>query len=39
MGQGLIAQVGGIPGMEVVAAADLDLERTLGAFREEGGIR
>jgi predicted homoserine dehydrogenase-like protein len=36
MGQGLIAQVGGIPGMEVVAAADLDLERTLGAFREGG---
>lgn len=36
MGRGLIAQVGGIPGMEVVAAADLDLERTLGAFREGG---
>ena len=32
MGRGLVAQVEGIPGMEVVAAADLDLERTLGRF-------
>src|SRR5829696_5956265 len=36
MGRGLIAQVGDIPGMEVVAAADVDLERALGAFRETG---
>jgi predicted homoserine dehydrogenase-like protein len=34
MGRGLIAQVGGIPGMEVVAVADLDLERAMGAFRD-----
>ena len=36
MGRGFMAQVGGIPGMELVAVADLDLERTLGAFREGG---
>lgn len=36
MGRGFIAQVGDVPGMEMVAAADLDLERTLGAFREGG---
>jgi predicted homoserine dehydrogenase-like protein len=36
MGRGLIAQVRGIPGMEVVAVADLDLERTLGAFQAGG---
>jgi predicted homoserine dehydrogenase-like protein len=36
MGRGLIAQVRGIPGMEVVAAADLDLERTLGTFQAGG---
>ena len=36
MGRGFIAQVGDIPGMEVVAAADVDLEPALGAFRETG---
>jgi predicted homoserine dehydrogenase-like protein len=36
MGRGLIAQVRGIPGMEVVATADLDLERAMGAFRDGG---
>jgi predicted homoserine dehydrogenase-like protein len=36
MGRGLIAQVAGIPGMEVVAAADLYVERTIEAFREAG---
>ncbi len=36
MGRGLIAQVRGIPGMEVVAAAVLDLERAMGAFRDGG---
>jgi len=36
MGRGFIAQVADIPGMEVVAAADVDLERTFGAFREAG---
>jgi predicted homoserine dehydrogenase-like protein len=36
MGRGFIAQVAGIPGMEVVAAADVDLERALAAFREVG---
>ena len=36
MGRGLIAQVAGIPGMEVVAAADLYVERTVEAFREAG---
>ncbi len=36
MGRGFIAQVAGIPGMEVVAAADLYVERTIEAFREAG---
>ena len=36
MGRGFIAQVSGIPGMEVVAAADVDAERALTAFREAG---
>jgi predicted homoserine dehydrogenase-like protein len=36
MGRGFIAQVANIPGMEVVAAADVDLERSLAAFREAG---
>jgi predicted homoserine dehydrogenase-like protein len=36
MGRGFIAQVAGIPGMEVVAAADLYVERTVEAFREAG---
>jgi predicted homoserine dehydrogenase-like protein len=36
MGRGLIAQVRGIPGMEVVTAAVLDLERAMGAFRDGG---
>ena len=36
MGRGFIAQVAGIPGIEVVAAADLYLERTIEAFREAG---
>ncbi len=36
MGRGFIAQVGRIPGMEVVAAADLDLERALEVFRSVG---
>jgi predicted homoserine dehydrogenase-like protein len=36
MGRGFIAQVSGIPGMEVVAAADVDPERALSAFREVG---
>ena len=36
MGRGFIAQVAGIPGMEVVAAADLYVERTIEAFREVG---
>ena len=36
MGRGFIAQVAGIPGMETVAVADVDLERGLGAFREAG---
>ena len=36
MGRGFMAQVRDIPGMEVVAAADVDLERTLGAFRDAG---
>jgi predicted homoserine dehydrogenase-like protein len=34
MGRGFVAQVAGIPGMEVVAAADLDPERALTTFRE-----
>jgi len=36
MGRGLVAQISGIPGMAVVAAADMDLERALGALRETG---
>jgi predicted homoserine dehydrogenase-like protein len=36
MGRGFVAQVSGIPGMEVVAAADVDAERALAAFREAG---
>ncbi len=36
MGRGFIAQVAGIPGMEVVATADVDTERALQAFREAG---
>jgi predicted homoserine dehydrogenase-like protein len=36
MGRGFVAQVAGIPGMEVVAAADMDPERALAAFREAG---
>jgi predicted homoserine dehydrogenase-like protein len=36
MGRGFIAQVAGIPGMEVVAAADLDVGLTIEAFREAG---
>lgn len=36
MGRGFIAQVAGIPGMEVIAAADLDPERTLKTFRDVG---
>lgn len=36
MGRGFVAQVSGIPGMEVVAAADVDAERALTAFREAG---
>ena len=34
MGRGFVAQVEDIPGIEVVAAADADLERTFGAFRD-----
>ncbi|MDX6381237.1 MAG: hypothetical protein QOI57_2261 [Rubrobacteraceae bacterium] len=36
MGRGFVAQVAGIPGMEVVVAADMDPERALAAFREVG---
>src|SRR5919112_210095 len=36
MGRGFIAQVGEIPGMGVVAGADLDLKRTLEVFRSVG---
>ena len=36
MGRGLIAQVAGIPGMEVTAVADIDPERAVGAFQEIG---
>lgn len=36
MGRGFIAQVAGIPGMEVVAAADVHVEAALAAFREVG---
>lgn len=34
MGRGFIAQVAGIPGMEVTAASDLDVERARDAFRD-----
>ncbi len=36
MGRGFVAQVAGIPGMEVVIAADMDPNRALSAFREAG---
>jgi hypothetical protein len=36
MGRGFVAQVEGIPGMGVVAAADLDPERALEALRASG---
>jgi predicted homoserine dehydrogenase-like protein len=36
MGRGFIAQVAGIPGMEVTAAADIEPERAMSAFREIG---
>ncbi len=36
MGRGFIAQVVGIPGMEVAAVADIDPERAITAFREVG---
>jgi predicted homoserine dehydrogenase-like protein len=36
MGRGFVAQVAGIPGMEVAAAADVGVERALSAFREVG---
>jgi len=36
MGRGFIAQVAGIPGMEVVAAADILPKRAFEAFREAG---
>jgi len=36
MGRGFVAQVAGIPGMEVVVAADVDPQRALGALREAG---
>lgn len=36
MGRGFVAQVAGIPGMEVVAAADMDPKRAMAAFRETG---
>ena len=36
MGRGFMAQVAGIPGMEVVIAADMDQGRALSAFREAG---
>jgi predicted homoserine dehydrogenase-like protein len=36
MGRGLVAQIAGIPGMEVAAAADIAPERALDAFREVG---
>jgi predicted homoserine dehydrogenase-like protein len=36
MGRGFVAQVAGIPGMEVVIAADMDPGRALSAFREAG---
>jgi predicted homoserine dehydrogenase-like protein len=36
MGRGFVAQVAGIPGMEVVMAADVDPARALSALREAG---
>jgi predicted homoserine dehydrogenase-like protein len=36
MGRGFVAQVEDIPGMEVVAAADIDPERALAALRASG---
>jgi predicted homoserine dehydrogenase-like protein len=36
MGRGFISQVAGIPGMEITAAADVDVQRALSAFRETG---
>lgn len=36
MGRGFVAQVQDIPGMEVVAAADIDTERALAALRASG---
>jgi predicted homoserine dehydrogenase-like protein len=36
MGRGFIAQVAGIPGMETVAVADVDLRRGMDALREVG---
>lgn len=36
MGRGFIAQVAGLPGMEVTAVADIDPERAMTAFREVG---
>lgn len=36
MGRGFIAQVAGIPGMEVSAVADIEPERAMTAFREAG---
>jgi predicted homoserine dehydrogenase-like protein len=36
MGRGFVAQVAGIPGMEVVIAADMDPVRAVSAFREAG---
>ncbi len=36
MGRGFVAQVAGIPGMAVVAAADVDPERALAVFRGAG---
>ncbi|QBD78523.1 NAD(P)-dependent oxidoreductase [Ktedonosporobacter rubrisoli] len=36
MGAGLIAQIGEMNGMDVVAAADIDLPRAVGAFRAIG---
>src|SRR3954451_1010300 len=36
MGRGFVAQVRRIPGMEVVAVADLDLQRATGALQAVG---
>lgn len=36
MGRGFVAQVAGIPGMEVVAAADVNVEHALAVFRDVG---